>query len=521
MYDPIRLEIFKNLFVAAAEEMGVTLGRTSFSPNIKERRDYSCAVFDGRGDMVAQAAHIPVHLGSQPLSVLSVIEHLALERGDVAILNDPFRGGTHLPDITLVSPVFVPGDDKPMFFVANRAHHADVGGMTAGSLPMATEIYQEGIIIPPVKIVEKGRLSEGIMNLILANVRTPQEREGDLSAQMAANNTGERRLLEIVERNGKEVTAQYMKELQNYAERMTREAIRQLPDGVYEFEDYMDNDGITDEPIRIKVAITIKGDEAVIDFTGSQPQVAGGVNAVYAVTLSAAFYVFRCSVGYDIPSNSGCMAPIKVIAPEGTVVNARPPAAVVGGNVETSQRMVDVLLGAMAKAAPEKYPAASCGSMNNITIGGIDPRSGKPFAYYETIAGGMGARPTSNGLDGVHTHMTNTLNTPVEAIEVAYPFRVTCYALRRGSGGKGKFRGGDGVIRELELRCDAQVTILSERRKFAPYGVLGGESGKPGENLHIRNGERRVLPSKINFVAKVGDSVSIATPGGGGYGSPG
>ncbi|MBI4640269.1 MAG: hydantoinase B/oxoprolinase family protein [Candidatus Tectomicrobia bacterium] len=519
MYDPIRLEIFKNLFASVAEEMGVTLCRTSFSPNIKERRDFSCAIFDKGGDMVVQAAHIPVHLGSMPLSVLSAIQHVPhLEPGDAVILNDTFKGGTHLPDITLVSPVFLEGIDTPVLFVANRAHHADVGGMTPGSMPLSTEIFQEGIRIPPVKIAKRGVIERDLLDLILANVRTPEEREGDLTAQFAANNTGVRRLIEVIQKYGFEEVQLYMRELQGYAERMTRKAIEEIPDGEYTFEDYLDNDGITDDPVKIAVKITIQGDSATLDFSGSSPQVRGSLNANHAITLSATFYVFRCIIEADIPSNSGGMVPLNVIVPPGTVVNANFPAAVAGGNVETSQRITDVILGALAKAIPEKIPAASSGTMNNLTIGGYDPFRQKGFAYYETIGGGMGARPTMDGIDAVHTHMTNTMNTPLEALEHEYPFRVAKYAIRRGSGGAGRFRGGDGIVREVELLCDARVTILSERRNFPPYGLQGGQPGARGENRLIRGDEVITLPSKVSLPAKAGDIISISTPGGGGYG---
>ena len=518
--DPIKLEVFKNLFASVAEEMGVALCRTGHSANIKERRDYSCAIFDGRGEMIAQAAHIPVHLGSMPLAVKAAMEGRRVRRGDTIILNDPYRGGTHLPDLTLISPVFGEDTSSPLFFVANRAHHADVGGMAPGSMGVATEIFQEGIRIPPVTLVKGGDLNRDVFDLLLANVRTPEEREGDLEAQLAANETGRRRLLEIVARYGADDTLRYTEELKAYAERMTREAIRRIPEGCYRFEDYLDDDGVTAEPIRIAVAVTVKGGQAVVDFTGTRPQVAGSVNAVYAVTLSAVFYVFRCLVDFDIPSNAGCMVPLTVIAPEGSVVNARPPAAVAGGNVETSQRIVDVLLGALAQALPDRIPAASAGTMSNLVIGGTDHERGRHFAYYETIAGGMGARPTRDGVDAVQTHMTNTRNTPIEALEHAYPLRVLRYEIRRGSGGRGRHRGGDGIRRDVELLTDAAVGLLADRRRFRPYGLRGGESGQGGESILISPGGERPLGSKFHLRARAGEIISIRTPGGGGYGRP-
>ncbi|MCX6036343.1 MAG: hydantoinase B/oxoprolinase family protein [Chloroflexi bacterium] len=498
-YDPIRLEIFKHLFAAIAEEMGTVLRKASYSPNIKERRDFSCAIFDRQGRMIAQAAHIPVHLGSMPLSVKAAFEHFAgdLHPGDVVVLNDPFRGGTHLPDITMVSPVYlntenmVPfGDDKStekikkqkikasadsvvqplslIGFVASRAHHADVGGMTPGSMPVGREIFQEGLIIPPVKLVKAGQMDQDILELILANVRTPQERRGDLSAQIAANQRGAERLVEMVTRYGEDEVTDAEEQLLAYTERMTRRLIESLPDGVYHFTDQLDDDGVNDRLVPITVAVTIRGDSAKVDFTGSASQQAGSVNAVYAITLSAVYYVFRCLLGLDVPNNSGCLAPIEVIAPPGTVVNALSPAPVAGGNVETSQRIVDVLLGALAQACPGKVPAASQGTMNNVTIGGsaLSPGSspkerGEQFTYYETIGGGMGARPNSDGPSAVHSHMTNTLNTPVEALEYAYPLRVLRYEIRKGSGGDGKFRGGDGIVRALQVLTDCQAVVGS------------------------------------------------------------
>jgi N-methylhydantoinase B len=538
--NPILLEIFKNRFSSIAEEMGVTLNRTAFSPNIKERRDFSCAVFDANGDMIAQAAHIPVHLGSMPLSVKAAIageeraaagatRFEASERsegaskgfrdGDMVILNDPFKGGTHLPDITLVAPVFNQGDLKPSFYVANRAHHADVGGMAAGSMPLSTSIFQEGVIIPPLKIVEEGVIDRKLMSFFLNNVRTPVEREGDFAAQIMANLTGARRLKELMARYDPHVVSFYARGLIDYAERITRKAIAAIPDDVYGFEDFLDDDGTGRERIGIRVRIEIRGDEAVVDFTESDEQVAGSVNAVYAITLSAVLYVFRSLIEEEIPTNAGCFKPLKVITRKGTVVDAAFPAAVAGGNVETSQRIVDVVLGALAPALPGMIPAASQGTMNNVTIGGVDERTGKPFAYYETIAGGMGATAGADGESGVHSHMTNTLNTPVEALEYGYPFLVTEYSIRKGTGGAGRHRGGDGIVREMQLLSDAEVTVLSERRSLSPYSLAGGEAGAAGRNVVIRKGEPSERPGKFHEKLKKGDRIRIETPGGGGYGS--
>lgn len=519
-FDPVELEIFKSIFVSIAEEMGVALCRSSFSPNIKERRDFSCALFDEDGETVAQGDHLPVHLGAMPLSVKSAIEATELDPGDVVILNDPYRGGTHLPDITLVSPVFVKGFDRPLFYVANRAHHSDVGGISPGSMPLAREIYQEGVIIPPVKLVRRGRLDRDLLNFILANVRTPVEREGDITAQLAANRIGEKRLLEVVAKYGAPLVLEYMKHLQNYTERIIRHTLQAIPDGNYSFVDFLDDDGLKSRPVRIGVEVRIRGDEAEVDFSSSDPQVEGSVNANFAITLSATLYVFRCLVRGDVPYNAGLIRPIRLIAPEGTVVNARPPAAVAGGNVETSQRITDVLLGALAQAVPDRIPAASSGTMNNITFGGLDPRTGKPFAYYETIGGGMGASPERDGLSGVHTHMTNTRNTPIEALEHYLPLRLRRYCLRPRSGGKGRFKGGDGIIREYEFLSPAQVNILSERRRFSPYGLQGGQPGKRGENILISKGKKHRLGGKVSLGVNRGDILIVATPGGGGFGQP-
>lgn len=519
--DPVTLEIFRHRFGAVAEEMGISLCRSAFSPNIKERRDYSCAFFDAAGNMVEQASHLPVHLGSMPLSVRSALAAAEeWQPGDMVALNDPYCGGTHLPDLTLVAPVFPPGGREPIGFVANRAHHADVGGMVPGSLSTAREIFQEGLRLPPLRLCRAGEIDRHLLRLILANVRTPEERRGDLLAQVAANFTGERRLTELLGREGGERTRAAMQGLLDYAERMTRAMIREIPDGVYRCVDYLDDDGVTAEPVRISAAVRVAGDRAQVDFSGSDPQRPGSVNAVFAVTVAAVFYVFRCLSDPRLPSNSGVLVPVEIEAPRGTVVNAVPPAAVGAGNTETSQRIVDVLLGALVQAIPERIPAASCGSMNNLVIGGTDRRRGRPFAYYETIAGGMGARPERDGLDGVHTHMTNTRNTPVEALESAFPLRVRRYGLRRGSGGNGRRRGGDGLVREIDFLEPVTVSILSERRKFRPYGLGGGEPGLPGENFRIGSAGLESLPGKVTYGAAAGEGVAIHTPGGGGWGRP-
>ncbi|MGH9868910.1 MAG: hydantoinase B/oxoprolinase family protein [Candidatus Polarisedimenticolia bacterium] len=521
-FHPARLEIFSNLFASIAEEMGAALQRSAHSPNIKERRDFSCALFDRRGRLIAQGDHMPVHLGSMPASVAAVLETLPLAPGEMGLLNDPFRGGTHLPDLTLVAPLHAPGDEpgRASFYLANRAHHSDVGGMSPGSMPLATEIFQEGLRLPPVRFIRGGVPDEDLMNLILANVRTPGERRGDLMSQVAANHVGEKRLRALMDRHGPEDVALYAGHLIDYAGRLMADCVAAIPDGRWSFTDELDDDGMGSGPVRIEVAITIQGERATVDFTGSCSQTHGPVNAVEAITRSAVLYVFRCLLPAGAPANDGCYEPLTIVAPAGTVVNARPPASVAAGNVETSQRIVDAVLGALAQAMPSRIPAASSGTMNNLTLGGAHPATGAPFAYYETIAGGMGARPSSGGMSGVHTHMTNSLNTPVEALERALPVTVARYTLRRGSGGTGRYHGGDGIVRELVFDAPAEVTLLSDRRITAPWGLQGGGPGLSGRNRLLRSGGgEEVLPGKFRLQMRAGDRLIIETPGGGGWGA--
>jgi N-methylhydantoinase B len=549
-FDPTTLEIYRALYTSVAEEMGVALRRTSFSPNIKERRDYSCAVFDSSGRVIAQGDHMPVHLGSMPMAVAAALREVEIGPGDVVALNDPFAGGTHLPDVTLVSGVFLEKAENRrqkaegrkqkaarnktssaycllptascLFFVANRAHHADIGGATPGSMGLATDVYGEGVRIPPIHIVRGGEPCADVMKLILANVRSSRERRADFEAQIGSLKTGAARLLEIVERRGTKEASEYAAHLISYSSRMMRRAIIAIPDGTYEAEDALDDDGISAGEIPIRVRVTIKEDRARVDFTGSAPQVAGALNAVESITVSAVSYVFRCLVDSDVPASAGLMEPIVVIAPEGTIVNASHPASVAGGNVETSQRIVDTVFKALARALPERIPAASQGTMNNLTIGGIDPRTGAEFSYYETVAGGMGARPKLDGMNATHTHMTNSLNTPAEALEYSYPLRVREYRIRKGSGGKGRHKGGDGSVREIEVLAAARMSLLSDRRKLAPYGLQGGDDGALGRAFIIRSdGSKEQLASKGSWDLRAGDRVRIETPGGGGFGEPG
>lgn len=541
--DPATLTIFNHLFASVAEEMGATLGRAAYSPNIKERLDYSCAVFVARGaatQLLAQAAHIPVHLGAMPASVQAAVAHCApLRPGDVVILNDPYQGGNHLPDITLVSPVFVGephplNDDSPeadqsasdYFLVASRAHHADVGGMSPGSMPLSTELYQEGIIIPPIKLVDAGVRNEAVWALILRNVRTPWERDGDLAAQLAAHTTGTRRLAEIVDRYGLNETMAQASSLMAYAENLTRAAIRRIPDGHYVFEDALDDDGQSDTPVAIRVAVKVDGDTLDVDFAGTAAAVAGNLNAVPAIVESAVVYCLRCVamalLDVALPMNQGVFAPLTVHIPAGSLLDPRPPHAVAAGNVETSQRIVDVIFGALAQALPELIPAASQGTMNNVTFGGAYPPGwagpATHYAYYETIGGGAGAGPAGDGAAGIHVHMSNTRNTPVEALEYSFPIRVEEYSLRRGSGGRGLRRGGDGLVRTIRFLAPATVTIMSERRRRAPFGLRGGTPGATGRNILYRSESETVLPGKCTFQVVAGDLVRLETPGGGGWG---
>ncbi len=557
-FDPTTLEIYRALYTSVAEEMGLVLRRTAFSPNIKERRDYSCAVFDHAGRVVAQGDHMPVHLGSMPMAVAAALRETQIARGDVVIVNDPFNGGTHLPDVTLVMAVGsgqravgskkqkhvgkshetdvisdagsrrpLPTAHQPLFYVANRAHHADIGGATPGSMGMATDVYGEGLRIPPVHLVRGGRVCADVMRLLMANMRVERERRADFEAQIGSLKTGAARLLEIVERSGAREAREYAAHLIAYSSRVMRACINEIPDGVYEAEDALDDDGVSDKEVILRVRVTIKGERASVDFTGSAPQVAGPVNAVEAITVSAVSYVFRCLIGAeDVPASAGLMEPIEVFAPERTIVNAAHPASVAGGNVETSQRIVDVLFKALAHALPGRIPAASQGTMNNLTIGGTDTRDGgsREFTYYETVAGGMGGRAASDGVSAVHTHMTNSLNTPAEALEYAYPLRVRRYAIRKNSGGTGARRGGCGVVREIETLVAARVSLLADRRVRPPYGIAGGADASVGRDVIIRrrredgdDAEERIA-SKGSWELAPGDRVRIETPGGGGHG---
>jgi N-methylhydantoinase B len=456
------------------------------------------------------------------MSVQAAVSAIAFAPGDIVILNDPFAGGTHLPDITMVLPVFLPHSERPAFYVSSRAHHADVGGTFAGSMGPASEIFQEGLRIPPIRIARAGQLDREVLDLILLNVRTPKEREGDLLSQIGACKLGEQRVQQLAEKYSPEVMQDLVQHLLDHSAQLVRAELRTMPAGDFSAEDWLDDDGITSEPRKIAVRLRFDPKAATldIDFAGSSAQVAGSINAVRAITLSACFYMLRCLLGEDAPATAGILEALTLHTPSGSIVDALPPAPVAAGNVETSQRIVDTLLRALAKAVPARVPAASAGTMSNLTIGGLDPRTGQPFTYYETAAGGMGARPGMDGISGVQTHMTNSLNTPIEALEYAYPFRVRRYAYREGSGGAGRYRGGDGLIREVELLTDAQVTLLADRRSHLPYGLEGGEEGAAGRAWFERGEEKTDLPGKSTHLLKKGDVLHLETPGGGGWGTP-
>ena len=522
--DPITLEVVRNALIGIAEEAGAALRRTAYSPNIKERVDCSTAVFDAHGRMVAQAEHIPVHLGSMPLSVAAARgEFTELDPGDQVLVSDAFAGGTHLPDWTLVAPVH-DGEGRLLGFAANRAHHSDVGGSAPGSMPAgATEIFEEGLRIPPVKLASGGEEQRDIIALLLANTRTPRERLGDLRAQLGANHLTATRLCELADDLGVQGLADAMAATLDHAEQRIVHAVGALPDGVYDAEDELDDDGTGIGPIPLRAQVTIEGGHITCDLTSCAAQVPGSVNAPRAVTLSAAVYALRAIAAPDLPANDGAMRALELVTTPGSVVDALAPASVAAGNVETSQRIVDVLLAAIGQAAPDRVGAQSQGTMNNTLFGGIDDRDGgsEPFTYYETLAGGIGAGPWGPGADGTHSHMTNTKNTPIEAFELAYPLRVTEYHLREDSGGEGQHRGGQGLRRVIEvLNSEVVASLLTERRVRAPAGAHGGGDAAPGRNAVHRHGEDREepLPGKVTVRLSRGDRLVVETPGGGGYG---
>lgn len=516
---PIELEIFKNRFRSICEEMGVGLCQSAFSTNIKERQDFSCAIFDSQARLIAQAAHIPVHLGSMPLSVQATTQAFQLKPGDAVILNDPYAGGTHLPDITLVTPVFLAQEKRPRFFVANRAHHADVGGVSPGSMPLSDNLNKEGVVISPTLFKKRGRLNQTWLKNFLKQVRSPLERQADLLAQQAANHIGVKRLQELTKEYGKNKTLSAIASYQNYESKMSAKALAKVPAGTYHFSDFLEDDGMGSGPIKISVDIKLRkrarpGQKLItVDFTKSAPQVKGPLNATYAITLSAVVYVFRCLVFSLSGEDLFAMDTIELKTKKGSIVDASYPAPVAGGNVETSQRIVDVLLGALSQALPKLIPAASQGTMNNLALGNQN------FSYYETLAGGMGASAQGPGASALQSHMTNTLNTPIEALEHSLPLKITRYQIFKNSGGKGEFKGGNGLIREYEFLETTELSLLSERRKLAPYGLRGGEPGKSGIQHLIHGTKTSTLAAKTQITLKAGERLRIATPGGGGWGT--
>ena len=516
--DAIQLSIFANRIDAICSEMGVTLQHAAFSPNIRDRLDYSCAIFDEKGELCAQAAHIPVHLGSMAYAMRDLVGRFDWSEGDMVVLNDPYKGGTHLPDVTLIAPVFI--NNELSGFVVNRAHHADIGSDTPGSMPLSSSLQEEGLVIEPCLLVRADEVIDEVFYQLMAAMRNPQESSGDFIAQVAANRRGVQRLVSLIRGMGISDYRQSRDALNDYAHRLAVRSLSDIPDGCYRFEDYMDGSGVGDDGadgglrIVIRVAITVSGDDIHADFSGTSPQVAGNINCPVSVTAAAVYYVFRCLMPKQTPACAGSFDSIDISAPGSSLVNASFPAAVAAGNVETSTRIVDVVLGALAQVIPERIPAASHGSMNNLAMGSPGTAAHAAWDYYETIGGGMGAGLQTDGLDGVQTHMTNTLNTPIESLEMMYPLRIRRYAMRHGSGGRGRHNGGEGLHREYEFLQDAQFTLLTERRVYAPWGLAGGEDARPGVNL--LNG--KPVTGKVTMHAKAGDILTVKTPGGGGYG---
>ncbi|MCK4674988.1 MAG: hydantoinase B/oxoprolinase family protein [Gammaproteobacteria bacterium] len=514
--DAIGLSIFANRIDAICGEMGATLQKSAFSPNIRDRLDYSCAIFDPQGQLSAQAAHIPVHLGSMAFAMSDVVSEINWSEGDMVVLNDPYKGGTHLPDVTLIAPVFI--NNELLGFVVNRAHHADIGSEMPGSMPLSSNLSEEGLIIEPTLLVKNDQIDELYFSRLMENMRNRQESSGDFIAQIAANRRGLARLTTLIEKMGPQGYLANLEQLNSYAAVLAKKSLAGIRDGEYSFQDMLDDDGQGNDDIVINATVRFEQGSITVDFTGTARQVKGNINCPLSVTAAAVYYVFRCLMPTQAPACAGTFNNIKILAPENTVVNARFPAAVAAGNVETSTRIVDVVLGALEQALPDQIPAASHGSMNNLAMGYVGDADCAAWDYYETIGGGMGASKVSAGLDAVQTHMTNTLNTPIEALEMKFPLRITRYQVRRDSAGAGKHKGGEGLIREYEFLAPAQVTVLSERRSHQPWGLASGDDdgndAKAGINL--LNGNR--LAAKQSFNVSAGDIVTVETAGGGGYG---
>ena len=510
--DIIELSIFTSRLDAVCDEMGAVLQRAAFSPNIRDRLDFSCAVFDAKGELCAQAAHIPVHLGSMAYAMQSIISQVSWNEGDMVIVNDPFLGGTHLPDITLIAPVYF--NHTLLAFVANRAHHADIGADSPGSMPLSTSLEEEGLIIPPTHLIKKGEMNKIFMAEILSVIRSGHAGQGDFSAQISANHAGVARLQSLIGSHGEDEFLLALSDLNNYGERLARSVINDIPNGEYAFSDVMDDDGLGNKDLKISACVLVHDNHVQVDFSGTTAQTTGNINCPLSVAAAAVYYVFRCLMPKQTPACAGSFRPIEIIAQEGCLLNALRPAAVAAGNVETSTRIVDVVMGALAKALPGKIPAASHGSMNNLAMGYVGDSDNPAWDYYETMGGGMGASVRADGMDAVQTHMTNTRNTPVEVMETSYPVRIKKYAIRTDSGGKGSHKGGDGLIREFEFLQAANVTLLTERRLHQPWGLEQGAAGQCGENA--LNG--KLLPPKVCFDVRAGDCLTIKTPGGGGWG---
>ncbi|MBT8118133.1 MAG: hydantoinase B/oxoprolinase family protein [Gammaproteobacteria bacterium] len=510
--DAISLSIFANRIDAICSEMGATLQKAAFSPNIRDRLDYSCAIFDAEGKLCAQAAHIPVHLGSMAFAMSDVVSTIQWSDGDMVVLNDPYKGGTHLPDVTLIAPLYA--GRKLSGFVANRAHHADIGSETPGSMPLSSSLFEEGLVIEPSFLVKAGVVDEDYFAGLMEHMRNRQESSGDFIAQVAANRRGLTRLAALIEKMGLQNYLLSLDLLNDYAAKLAKDSFSEIKDGAYSFQDLLDDDGHGHEDILIRAVVKFEKGAITVDFTGSAEQVAGNINCPLSVTAAAVYYVFRCLMPAQAPACAGSFRCINIRAAEGSVVNASFPAAVAAGNVETSTRIVDVVLGALAQAIPDSIPAASHGSMNNLAMGFQGDEHHMAWDYYETIGGGMGASATSDGLDAVQTHMTNTLNTPIESLEMKYPLRITRYQIRRDASGRGTYNGGEGLVREYEFLAPAQVTILSERRKHQPWGLAAGGNAKVGVNTLNNN----IVSAKRSLDVKAGDVVCIKTPGGGGFG---
>lgn len=509
--DSIELSLFANRIAAVCDQMGAVLGRAAFSPNIRDRLDYSCAVFDASGRLSAQAAHIPVHLGSMAYAMAGIVAARDWAPGEMVALNDPFLGGTHLPDVTLIAPLFV--DGELVAFAANRAHHADIGAESPGSMPLSSRLDEEGLVIPPTRVVANHALDEPRFAELVAPMRNAVIARGDFSAQVSANRLGLQRLQALIDAHGTDGFHQRLAAYNEYARKLAASALARVPDGTYAFTDYLDDDGQGHADLPIACAITASNGHMQVDFTGSAAQTAGNVNCPLSVTAAGALYAFRCLMPAGVPGCAGAFHDIALSAPDGSLLNARRPAAVAAGNVETSQRVVDAVLGALAQALPAAIPAASHGGMNNLAMGWH--AEDQAWDYYETMGGGLGGGPERAGASAVQAHMTNTRNTPVEVLEMNYPLRVQRYALREGTGGTGDHSGGDGIERELEFLGPARYTLLTERRRHPPWGLAGGGAGAPGENWC---NDQRLAP-KCQGQLAAGDRLTLKSPGGGGWGT--